>query len=310
MSGTANKLGSLRPGRLEGERILLALAISILIHALLWGGYELNRDYHWTARLPLMSAKRLPVQKIQRLEEPLEFVMVNTPSTETPANAKYISNKNSVASDDSQNKVADVPQLNGKQADVPGAQDARLQNSKSTTGADQHEANNSSGSPSSKPASESAGDLTLGKPQDQQEQQPRPRTLKEAYAQMAKRLPTMTMRESGGVGHHARSAAFDVKVTGFGDYDERFAETVDNNWYNELDSHQFAEDRTGKVVLLFRLNYDGTISQLKVAESTVGDLLAYLCEKAVLDGAPYEQWTENMRLQLGDYIPVEYIFEY
>ena len=99
-------------------------------------------------------------------------------------------------------------------------------------------------------------------------------------------------------------------MTGYADYDERFAETVRNNWWNELDSHQFAADRAGKVVLYFQLNYDGSISQMRVGETTVGDLLAYVCEKAVLDGVPYERWSENMRLQLGDSIPVEFTFDY
>ena len=310
MAGTGDyKLGSLRPGRFEGERIALALAISLFVHTLIWAGYELNRDYHLMARLPFIPAKPVPVAKIQRLyEEPLVFVTVQTPSTEPPQNTKYFSTKNSIASDDSQKKTAAVPQLNGK-TDIPGTQDIpREPISKAPDGADNHQASDSSESSGPRP-SENAGDLTLGKPENQQEQ-PRPRTLKEAYAEMAKRLPSMTMKQDGGVGSHARTAAFDVKVTGFADYDERFAETVRNNWYNELDSHQFAADRVGKVVLFFQLNYDGSISGMRVGESTVGDLLAYVCEKAVLDGAPYERWTQDMRLQLGDYINVEYIFEY
>jgi hypothetical protein len=151
--------------------------------------------------------------------------------------------------------------------------------------------------------------MTLGKPQDEQEQ-PRPRTLKEAYAEMAKRLPSITMSQDGGVGRHELRAAFDVKVTGFGDYDERFKETVEQNWWNLLASQRFAQDRTGNAVLLFRLNYDGTITQLHVGENNVGDLLGYVCEKALLDGVPYERWSEDMRLKLGDYIDVEFTFHY
>ena len=312
MSGTANKLGSLRPGRLEGERILLALAISILIHALIWGGYELNRDYHWTARLPLMSAKRVQVRQVQRLEQPLEFVMVNTPSTEAPANPKYISNKNSVAADNSQKKSEESPQLDGRQADMPMTEDQiRAQIAKAQAAAAPQQASQSQGNSESKPA-QSSGDMTLGKPDDapKPQQQPRPRTLREAYQQMAARFPSMTMKEEGGSQQKARIPSFDVKVTGFGDYDERFVETVSQNWWNLLDSHQFAEDRTGKVVLLFRLNYDGSVSQVRFGENTAGDLLGYFCEKALLDGAPYEHWTEDMRLKLGSYADIQFTFEY
>jgi hypothetical protein len=309
MAGTGNKFDSLRPNRFEGERVALALALSLLAHVLIFGAYELRKDIALPSWLHRAAALRpVAVVLIPKYEEPLEFVTVPNPSTEAPKTAKYISNHNSIAADNSQNPVSENPQLNGK-TDVPAPADVRPQFSKSPTGADQQNQNNSQASQEPKPASNS-GDLTLGKPDQTQQQPPRPRTLKEAYEQMKNQLPQMTMRQEGGAQHHARAAAFDVKVTGFGDYDERFAETVDQNWYNLLDSQQFALDRTGKVVLLFRLNYDGTISQMRFAENNVGDLLGYVCEKAVLDGAPYERWTEDMRLKLGDHIDVIYTFGY
>lgn len=310
MAGSGDyKLGSLRPGRFEGERVVLALAISLLIHTFIWAGYELNRYEHWTVRLPFLAAKHVPPPQIQRYEEPLEFVTVEIPSTVAPEKPKYISNKNSVAADNSQNKNSQTPKLNGKQADVPETEDVpRPSFSKSTVGSDQRQADNSRENPGPK-ASESSGDLTLGKPQDQQEE-PRPRTLKEAYAQLARRLPSITMKEDGGAERKAQVPEFDVKLTGFGDYDERFKETVEQNWWNLLDSRRFAMDRTGNVVLLFRLNYDGSISQMRFGDNNVGDLLGYVCEKAILDGAPYERWTEDMRLKLGDYMDVQFTFHY
>jgi hypothetical protein len=308
MAGSGDyKLGSLRPGRFEGERVALALAISLLIHTTIWAGYELNRYEHWVPRLPFLAAKQVPVPVV-RYEEPLEFVTVPSPSTEAPKKAEYISNKNAIAADDSQNKASNTPKLNGK-ADIPQTQDIpRPVFSKSLNGNDNHQADDAGESTGSK-QSQNAGDMTLGKPEEQQEQ-PRPRTLKEAYAQMARRLPSMTMKEDGGAERKARVPSFDVKLTGFGDYDERFVETVSQNWWNLLASQKFAEDRTGKVVLMFRLNYDGTISHLSVAENNVGELLGYVCEKAVLDGAPYERWTEDMRLKLGDSTDVQFTFEY
>ncbi|HXB58629.1 MAG TPA: hypothetical protein VNU95_03650 [Candidatus Acidoferrales bacterium] len=310
MAGDSYKPDSLRPNRFEGERVALALALSLLAHVLIFGAYELRRDISlptWLHRA--VPQNRVPVILVQKEEAPLEFVTVPNPSTEAPKTAKYVSNHNSVASDNSQIHVSDNPQLNGK-TDMPAPEDVRPQFSKSPTGADQKNQNNQQASQEPKPASNS-GDLTLGKPENGTEpEQPRPRTLKEAYEQMKNQLPQMTMKQAGGAAHHARAAAFDVKVTGFGDYDERFAETVDQNWYNLLDSQKFALDRTGKVVLLFRLNEDGSISQMRFADNSVGDLLGYVCEKAVLDGAPYERWTEDMRLKLGDHIDVIYTFGY
>jgi len=311
MAGTANKLGSLRPSRMEGNRVLLALAISLLAHLLIFGGYVLTRDVPVLYRLLWMARQQRVLPQVQVREEPLEFVTVQTPSTEAPEKAKYVSNKNSVAADLEGKNKSENPELTGHQTDVPQTVDIyHPQFSKSNEGADQHQADNAQANQQQKP-SQNAGDLTLGKAdQTQQQEQPRPRTLKDAYAEMAKHLPSMTMKEEGGAQRHARIPSLSVKITGFGDYDERFADTVDQNWWHLLDSQKFSEDHTGKVVLLFRLNYDGTISEMRVAQSTVGDLLAYVCEKAVLDGAPYEPWTDNMRLELGDHIDVIYTFSY
>jgi hypothetical protein len=312
MAGDGYKLDSLRPNRLENDRILIALALSVLAHALIFGGYELRRDINLPPWLHWLAAKKHPpvMVVVQPQEQPLEFVTVPNPSAEAPKNAKYFSNHNSIASDDSANQLSQNPLLSGRQTDVPAAVDMRPQFTKSETGQNQQEASSGQGQSQSKPSTQS-GDLTLGKASETtQQEQPRPRTLRDAYAEMARHLPSMTMSENGGTGHHARTASFDVKVTGYGDYDERFVETVDENWNNLLESQKFALDRTGKVVLLFQLNYDGSISDMRVAQTTVGELLAYVCEKAVLEGAPYERWTEDMRLQLGNSISVEYIFDY
>jgi hypothetical protein len=291
---------------------MFALAISLFAHVLLFSGYELSREIPSLHRLLWEAAHQKTVVPTQKREEPLEFVTVQTPATEAPKNAKYLSNKNTVAADDSQNHVSENPQLNGHQADIPQTVDiTHPQFTKSQTDSEQQQkpSDAQTSTTASKPAA-SSGDLTLGKPDQLQPDQPRPRTLREAEAELAKRLPSMTMKQEGGAARHARVPAFDVKVTGFGDYDERFAEAVQQNWYNLLDSQKFSLDRTGKAVLLFRLNYDGSISQMRFEENGVGDLLGYVCEKAILDGAPYERWTEDMRLKLGDHIDVIYTFDY
>jgi hypothetical protein len=311
MAGTGDKLDSLRPNRFQGERILLALAISIFVHVLIWGGYELNRDMHWTRHLPWSTSKPLPLRIVQ-VEEPLEFVTVNNPSTEAPQNTKYYSNHNSVAANPEVSKITDQPKISGKQMDAPATETiVEHQFSKSTTGDGQHEQGSSQAQPAPNARPEaSAGDLTLGKP-NTQEEQPRPRTLKQAYEQMRNRMPQMAMNEDGGVQHRAEISSFDVRLTGFGDYDARFFDAIDQNWINLLNSHRFAEDRTGKVRLVFQLNYDGTISQMRIEGNNVGDLLGYVCEKAILDGAPYESWTEDMRLKLGDsqQIIITFVYE-
>jgi hypothetical protein len=317
MPGTGiYKLDSLRPNRFPSEGLFIALAVSLLIHLLICAAYVLDQAYHI---FQFMEAKKKlqQVQRVPQYADPIEFVTVPNPSTEAPAKPKFISNKNSVAADDSQNKAQENPQLNGKQTDIPQTLDLvrtkTAQELQPNTPA-KPEPSASPGAAPAKPAV-TPGDLTLGKPNDstqqpEQQQPPRPRTIKEAMAQMASRMPSLTMKQEGGAQRHARVPSFDVKVTGFGDYDARFVEAVSQNWWNLLDSQRFSLDRTGKVVLYFRLNYDGSISEMRFVNNNVGDLLGYVCEKAVLDGAPYERWSQDMRLKLGDSTEVQFTFDY
>src|SRR4051812_44807995 len=101
--------GSLRPDQLEISRLLWAIVISIVVHLLCFGGYELGKKYNvWeTIHLPdwLKKTKMLaalqpqPPDKLIQLEAPLMFVDVNPQlaTPEPPKDAKFYSNKNSEA---------------------------------------------------------------------------------------------------------------------------------------------------------------------------------------------------------------------
>jgi hypothetical protein len=118
------------------------------------------------------------------------------------------------------------------------------------------------------------------------------------------------MRQDGGVQRHATVPSLDVKLTGFGDYDAALVAAITQRWYDLLDSQQFALDRSGKVVLQFRLHQDGTITDMTVAQNSVGDLLGYVCEKAVTDPAPFAKWPVDMRLKLHDSADMQFTFYY
>ena len=48
-----------------------------------------------------------------------------------------------------------------------------------------------------------------------------------------------------------------------------------------------------------------------VMQNTVGDLLGYVCQKAVMDPAPYAQWPTDMRAMVGlDYREITFTFYY
>jgi hypothetical protein len=118
----------------------------------------------------------------------------------------------------------------------------------------------------------------------------------------------MQMKQNGGVPR--QGSALDVKATGFGEYDAALVEAITQHWYDLLDSQQFALDRTGKVVVQFRLNFDGTVSDVVAAQNTVGELLGYVCQKAITDPSPYAKWPSDMRAKLGNFRDIQFTFYY
>ena len=86
---------------------------------------------------------------------------------------------------------------------------------------------------------------------------------------------------------------------------------IQNRWFDLLDMRGFGHEKSGKVVLEFRLHYDGRISNMYVAENTVDEMLSLLCQKAVMDPSPYGQWPSDMRRMIGaNYRDVRFTFYY
>ena len=69
-------------------------------------------------------------------------------------------------------------------------------------------------------------------------------------------------------------------------------------------------DSRGKVVLHFRLHYDGRITDMDMTENTAGEVLGFICQKAVLDPAPFAAWPSDMRRTLGDVRNIRFTFIY
>jgi hypothetical protein len=308
MAETANRIESLQFNRRETGRLALLLALSLALHLIVWGSYEAGQKLGVWQRFPrlawLQPAPKIP--PVQKQEPPLEFVMVEHPSTEAPDKTKYYGAQNSRAANPDANRDANVPKLNGTQTDVPKTE--------TVPKPDFNKLQPASRPMNSEPAQPTPaiepGDLSLGKPQEQTP--PRPRTIQQALAQsQPHHLPGVEMKQDGGVPNVKLSASFDVKATQFGQYDSDFVDAVTYRWYSLLDSQKFALDRTGKVMLRFHLNYDGTITDMTVLQNTVGDLLGYVCQKAINDPAPFKPWPEDMRRLVGqNYREITFTFYY
>jgi hypothetical protein len=309
MTGVGTQLDSLRFNSRESRRLAWAFALSLLAHLVAWGGYEGGKAIHlWTRfHLPplllLTKTKPTPVRE----SEPLVFVDVNPAQAtpQAPKNTKYYSSQNSRAANPDAKRDTPVPELKGTQTEVAKTETVTHPDLSKLQPAMQP-------SPEQLAAREqNPGDLTLGKPAETQPaEEPRPRTLRQALAQHHQ-LPGPQMQQDGGVRRAALVPSLDVRATPFGAYDAAFIQAVTQRWYDLLDSREFARDRTGKVILRFHLNYDGRISDMEVVQNTVGDLLGYVCQKAVTDPAPFARWPTDMRAMVGlDYREITFTFYY
>ena len=324
VNGSQLKL-TLRPGPREYKRLAWALAISLAVHVFFYGGYQFSRTVLpvWLEKVKLFEAlaqalrKKPPTPPPQPPETPLMFVEVNpaVATPEAPKDAKYYSSQNSKAANPDAAADSNVPKISGTQEHVPKAESApraftKLQPSAGTTKQTQPEQ-----IAKPKPV---IGDLAMAKPDirlhpdEGNAETNRPRTLAEAKARQQQNnlMPGQKMKQEGGVRRHLEISSFDAKATPFGEYDREFIEAVDQHWNSLLDSREFTLDRTGKVVLQFRLNYDGRITDMVIAESTVGDTLSYVCQKAVMDNVPYQRWPTDMRREMGDSRDVQFTFYY
>ncbi len=151
------------------------------------------------------------------------------------------------------------------------------------------------------------------KPDEKQPTPERPRTLRQAMAQQPNQLAGRQMQQDGGVRRKNFSSSLDALSTSFGSYDRKVIEAVTQRWYDLLDSQQFAADRTGKVTVTFILHPDGAITELKVSNNTVGDLLGYVCQEAIeqcLKPGRLEKWPSDMKLKFGAVREITFTFYY
>jgi hypothetical protein len=145
-------------------------------------------------------------------------------------------------------------------------------------------------------------------------EQDRPRTLAAARAAQPSLFfspYSEKMKQDGGVARLDLQPSLDAIATPFGDYDAAMVMAVKMHWYDLLEQRRWAWERTGKVVVRFDLNYDGSISHLKLMDRTVDLALALLCESAIREPAPYGRWPAELRhLVGGDHREITFTFYY
>ena len=312
------------------DRLTVALGISLALHLSLFAALELRAHLvnarflpRWLQALLAPSPKmelRANVPKPQlRREVPELFIEVDpaTASAEPPKDAAYYSSMSSRAANPDSTTDSQTPKIDGQQEKIPKTFDTLRPRPVPPAAPPAPEVKPTSApepaSAEAKPKGGPApGDLAFAKPRPQvgpdnsgeaerkearEAVRPRPRTL--AVAKMEKGIQAgEKMKMPGGVQRRG-VASLDVKGSTFGVYDAALVAAVQERWDNLLEEAKFAGDRRGKVMLTFRLNYDGRVSDLRLLETEVGDLLALYCQKAIQDPSPYEPWPSDMRRMVG-----------
>ncbi|HYG22775.1 MAG TPA: hypothetical protein VEH04_08340 [Verrucomicrobiae bacterium] len=319
---------SLRPDQPEFSRLFWALLISIVVHALAFGGYKAGQRYGlWNvARLPqwmqrvITAAAVEPPKQPEAREVPLMFVDVNPQlaTAEPPKDAQFYSNANSQAANREADQEAAVPKITGTQTDMVKAEDVerspldRLQPNIQRAATEQEPEQARRSTPIQQ------GDIAIARPEaelrdsDGTAERARPRTVREAMLrQNRNQLAGQRMKQEGGVRRHTDFTSLDAKQTSFGDYDAAFIAAVESRWFALLENNPTLNYRNGRVVLRFRLSYDGRITAMEVVENNVGETLGLICQKAILDPAPFERWPREMRLMMQkEFREIQFAFYY
>jgi len=321
-----------RQEQAESSRLAWAFAISVAFHLLIFGGYETGKKLNWWQNLQWPSWLR-PVKQLveafkpktpqqpQQHEIPLVFVDVDPAlaSATPPKNADHYSSHNTEAANPEANKEIDTPKIDGQQVHVPKTEDVPrnkfpLQPAPAPTPPSPPQEQQEEARP--KPT-QPIGDLAMAKPDPQpnkepgEEQHKRPRRLAEVKRPpQDDRAPGEKVKQEGGVHRRLDMSLFNTTATVYGAYDSTLITMIRQHWYDLLDERSYALDSRGKVVLQFTLHPDGRITDMKVAENTAGEVLGIVCQKAVLDPAPFPAWPTEMRRLIGEERPIQFTFYY
>jgi hypothetical protein len=90
-----------------------------------------------------------------------------------------------------------------------------------------------------------------------------------------------------------RSSHCDISIKGSESWDERSQyvqgvfHVVRQRWIELLTDRDYSSPQAGQVSLIFNLQSDGRITDMRVIRNDVGEVLALIAQKAILDPAPF-----------------------
>ena len=96
--------------------------------------------------------------------------------------------------------------------------------------------------------------------------------------------------------------ALDSRFSNYGVYLHRLLEAVQLNWYAILDQSRISPASGSQVAVRFKLNSKGDVSAIIdiVPTSGTSEQGTRACARAITIGAPYGEWSEDMKAVLGE----------
>lgn len=88
--------------------------------------------------------------------------------------------------------------------------------------------------------------------------------------------------------------AKDKNLSPVSQYDAELYKSVKKSWHDILGYMDQTRLKEGRVVVRFRLERDGRISDARIIENTTGPAEALAVERAVLNQANYKPWPDDM----------------
>ena len=106
------------------------------------------------------------------------------------------------------------------------------------------------------------------------------------------------------------AVAYNAKWSAYGDYMQKFIETVDSQWQRILEQSRVSPPSGTKVTVVFRLDAKGEVPEIVKVSGGGGRSAQDACVSAIVARAPYGAWSADMIGVLGQSQEITFSFFY
>jgi len=137
----------------------------------------------------------------------------------------------------------------------------------------------------------------------------RPQTRPTLAPNVVKARPSPLANREFGT-ENIGAVAYNAKWSAYGEYLQKFIESVDIQWQRIIEQSNVYPVRGTKVAVTFRMNSKGSISEIVKVETSGGRAAQDACVSAIVARDPYGEWPEDMIGVLGDSQEITFTFLY